>query len=82
VAEGLATRLRLSDDPVLAEAFAKLDAGDTEAGLDVLIEAIAASSDDEHKDELRKVVVGVLDELGPADPLARESRRKLATALY
>jgi thioredoxin-like negative regulator of GroEL len=24
----------------------------------------------------------VLDELGAADPLARESRRKLATALY
>ncbi len=66
VAEGLATRLRLSDDdPALADAFAELDAGETEAGLDALIDAIAASSDDERKDELRKVVVGVLDELGP-----------------
>jgi putative thioredoxin len=82
VAEGLATRLRLSDDETLAAAFAQLDAGETEAALDALIDAIAASSDDEHKDELRKVVVGVLDELGPAHPLAREARRKLAGALY
>ena len=82
VADGLATRIRLSDDPVLADAFAQLDAGQTEAGLDALIGAIAASEDSERKDELRKVVVGVLDELGPADPLARESRRKLASALY
>jgi putative thioredoxin len=81
VAEGLATRLRLSDDPALAAAFAALEAGDTEAGLDALIEAIAAG-DPERKDELRKVVVGVLDELGSAHPLARDARRKLASALY
>jgi putative thioredoxin len=80
-ADGLATRLRLSDDPELAAAFEKLDAGETGAALDALIAAIAAG-DAERKDELRKVVVGVLDELGPADPLAREARRKLATALY
>ena len=29
-----------------------------------------------------RVVVGVLDELGAEHPLARESRRKLASALY
>jgi thioredoxin-like negative regulator of GroEL len=28
------------------------------------------------------VIVGVLDELGVAHPLAREYRRRLATALY
>ena len=67
---------------LLADAFAALDAGEKDKALDALIEAIAASDDDERKDELRKVVVGVLDELGPADPLARESRRKLASALY
>jgi putative thioredoxin len=81
VAEGLAERLRLAEDPDLADAFAQLDAGETEAGLDALIEAIAAG-DQARKDELRKVVVGVLDELGTAHPLAREARRKLATALY
>ena len=80
-ADGLATRIRLSDDPSLAAAFAALDAGETEQALDALIEAIAAG-DEERKDELRKVVVGVLDELGPADPLARDARRKLASALY
>ena len=31
---------------------------------------------------LRRAVVGVLDELGVEHPLARESRRKLASALY
>ena len=80
-AEGLATQLRLADDPELAPAFEALDSGDTEKGLDLLIEAIAAG-DAERKDELRKVVVGVLDELGSAHPLAREARRKLASALY
>ena len=80
-AEGLATQLRLADDPELAPAFEALDSGNTEQGLDLLIAAIAAG-DAERKDELRKVVVGVLDELGSAHPLAREARRKLASALY
>jgi putative thioredoxin len=31
---------------------------------------------------VRRVVVGVLDELGVEHPLARESRRRLASALY
>jgi putative thioredoxin len=81
-AEGLLARLRLSDDPEVAAAFAALDAGDTEAGLDGLIAAIAAAGDQDRKDELRRAVVGVLDTLDVADPLARESRRKLAAALY
>src|SRR5215212_5578187 len=54
-AEGLAARIRLEDDPELADAFAALDAGEQQ---------------------------GVLDELGAEHPLARESRRKLASALY
>jgi putative thioredoxin len=80
-ADGLAERLRLEDDPELAAAFALLDKGETEAGLDVLIDAIAAG-DAERKEELRRVVVGILDSLGVAHPLARDARRKLATALY
>ena len=39
-AEGLASRLE--DDPELAEAFAALDAGELQRGLDALIEAIRA----------------------------------------
>ena len=81
-AEGLAARIRLEDDPVLAAAFAALDAGEQQRGLDALIAAIAATDDSDRRDDLRRAVVGVLDELGAAHPLARESRRKLASALY
>jgi putative thioredoxin len=81
-AEGLAARIRLEDDPELADAFAALDAGEQQRGLDALIAAIAASEDQDRKDDLRRAVVGVLDELGAEHPLARESRRKLASALY
>jgi putative thioredoxin len=81
-AGGLAARLRLEEaQPELREAFAAIDAGDTERGLDLLIAAIAASEDG-HREDLRRAVVGVLDELGVEHPLARESRRKLAAALY
>ena len=81
-AEGLAARLRLEDDPELREAFAALDAGEQQRGLDALIAAIAGSQDAERREDLRRAVVGVLDELGVEHPLARESRRKLASALY
>ena len=66
----------------MREAFEALDAGETQRGLDGLIAAIAAAPDPDRKDELRRAVVGILDELGVEHPLARESRRKLASALY
>jgi putative thioredoxin len=81
-AEGLAARIRLDGDEQLQEAFAAIDSGDTERGLDLLIEAIAATEDEQRREALRQAVVGVLDELGVSHPLARESRRKLASALY
>ncbi|MDA0180739.1 thioredoxin [Solirubrobacter phytolaccae] len=80
-AEGLLARLRLEEDPNLAEAFSQIDRGETEQGLDTLIAAIAASSG-EQREDLRRAVVGVLDELGVEHPVAREARRKLASALY
>ena len=73
--------LRLADDPDLAPAFAALDEGLTEQGLDALIAAMPGSRR-RAQGRLRQVVVGVLDELGPAHPLARDARRKLASALY
>jgi len=82
-ADGIRARLRLEDDPAapdVAEAFTALDAGETERALDLLLEAMPAAGD--HRDELRQVVVGVLDELGAEDPLARDVRRRLAAALY
>jgi putative thioredoxin len=81
-ADGLAARIRLEEDPDVASAFAALDDGDAERGLDGLIAATAATEDSDRRDELRRAVVGVLDELGVDHPLARESRRKLASALY
>jgi putative thioredoxin len=81
-ADGLLARIELerSGTPDLHEAFDALDAGSTERGLDLLIDSIPDA--DGAKDEIRKVVVGVLDELGAESDLARSSRRRLATALY
>jgi putative thioredoxin len=81
-AEGLGARIRLEEDEDLREAFAAVDAGEHERGLDALIEATAATHDGDRRDDLRRAVVGVLDELGVEHPLARESRRRLASALY
>jgi putative thioredoxin len=82
-ADGLAARLRLEPtDPEAAAAFQALDAGETDTGLEQLIASIAANGDGDRREDLRRAVVGVLDELGVEHPLARESRRKLASALY
>jgi putative thioredoxin len=81
-ADGLAARIKLEQTtpPDLSRAFAALDSGDNEQALDLLIEAIASRRGG--RDEIRRVVVGVLDELGPDDPLATSSRTRLASALY
>jgi len=81
-ADGLAARLRLADaeEVDVADALAALDAGDTERGLDGLLAAIPDS--DGSRDDLRAVVVGVLDELGVAHPLVRDARRRLAAAMF
>ena len=39
-------------------------------------------SADGRKDDLRRIVVAELDRLGVEHPLARDTRRRLATALY
>ncbi len=73
-------RLELAATPDLSMAFAALDAGDNERALEELIEAIPSARGS--RDEIRRVVVGVLDELGLDHPLATRSRTKLASALY
>ncbi len=80
-ADGLRARIELeqSGPDDLAPAFAALDAGETERGLDLLLEALSANT---ARDEIRRVIVGVLDELGAESDLARAARRRLATALY
>jgi putative thioredoxin len=81
-ADGLLARLALErrDMPELRDALAALDSGETERGLELLIDAIAAA--DGARDEIRRLVVGVLDELGVESELARAARRRLAAALY
>jgi putative thioredoxin len=80
-ADGLAARLRLEEGRELREAFEALDNGETQRGLNALIDAVA-TSDGDRKEDLRRAVVGVLDDLGVEHPVARESRRKLASAQY
>jgi len=81
-ADGLAARIALAGrpEPDLSAAFAALDAGDTGRAIDLLLGALPSS--DGARDDIRRVVVGILDELGPASDVARESRRRLASALY
>ena len=88
-ADGLAARIGLESAarngaqppvPDLGDAFAALDAGEEERGLDLLLEALPSA--DGARDDVRRVIVGVLDELGVGHPLARDARRRLASALY
>ena len=82
-AAGLAARARLSTNGHgLAPAFESWDAGDHAAALERLQEAFAAAPDQADRDLVRQVMVGIFTELGPGDPLAREHRRRLSTALY
>jgi putative thioredoxin len=86
-AEGLSSLIRLEQAashgngvPDLGDAFAALDADETERALELLIDAISTA--DGARDDIRRVVVGILDELGVDSPLARDARRRLASALY
>jgi putative thioredoxin len=82
-ADGLASRIALerdSDQLDLREAFEALDAGQQKKAMDLMLEALPSA--DGARDDIRRVIVAVLDELGVDDPLAREYRRRLAAALY
>jgi thioredoxin-like negative regulator of GroEL len=78
----MAASLRLREDPELQldEAFDALAAGKAGEGLEILLDRVRRFPD--KRDDLRAIIVGILDELGVDDPLAREVRRKLAAALY
>ncbi len=81
-ADGLLARIELeaAGTPDLTTAFAALDSGDEQQALDILLDALPSS--DGSKDTLRRLIVGVLDELGVESELARSARRRLAAALY
>ncbi len=88
-ADGLRARIELRraaeagtgpEIPLLAEALDALQAGEDARGLDLLLDALPNA--DGYRDDLRRVIVGILDELGSDSELARASRRRLAAALY
>jgi putative thioredoxin len=90
-AAGVAARIRLAKLGIGEDGFAALDRGDREAALDALIAELEQTQGDnwsagglsaeDLRDLLRRAVVGVLSELDPADPMARDYRRRLSRAL-
>ena len=85
-AAGLAARGRLSaqngaSDAGLARAFQAWDERDHATALEGLQAAFADAEEDERRDLIRRVMVGIFTELGPGDPIASEHRRRLAAAL-
>jgi putative thioredoxin len=80
VADGLLARAALAGDEELAAAFEAWDQGDRAAALERLQDALQ-HDDPERRDLIRRVMVALFTELGPDDPLAREHRRRLSSAL-
>jgi putative thioredoxin len=78
-AQGIAARIRLRRQGIGTDAFAALDRGDREVALDGLL-AEMDGSDPDTRELLRQAIVGILS-ADPADPAARDYRRKLAAAL-
>jgi putative thioredoxin len=74
-ADGLKARIRLSHAGECTEALTALDGGDDERAFELLLAALP-------DDDVRLLIVGELDRRGPADPLVRDTRRRLAAALY
>jgi putative thioredoxin len=79
-AGGIAARIGLARQGIGSDAFAALDRGEREAALDALLAEIP-NADEDTRDDLRRAIVGILSDFDPADPSAREYRRKLAAAL-
>jgi putative thioredoxin len=64
------------------ELLAALETGDYESALDLLLREVQGETDVERRDELRRLMVALFDELGPEHPLSVRFRRQLAFALY
>ena len=82
LALGLAARINLTrqgDD--LKPAFDAWDAGDHETALEAL-QAALQGADADRRDLIRRVMVGIFEQLGPGHELAAQHRRRLASSLY
>jgi putative thioredoxin len=75
------TRIESAGDPALAAGLSALEAGETERGLELLLDALAGA-DASLRDRIRHVMVGVFADLGQDHPLSTEYRRRLSAALY
>jgi putative thioredoxin len=78
--DGLRARVALARDGVLADAFAAIDTAEQERAFELLLGAIAEPNG--RREEIRMVLVGELARLPATDPLARETRRRMAAALF
>lgn len=79
-AQGIAARIALVRRGIATEAFEALGRGEREPVLDTLLDEFSAA-DEETREQLRRAVIGILNELDPGDPTAVSYRRRLATAL-
>jgi putative thioredoxin len=81
-ADGLLAHIELERqaEPQLTEALQLIDRGETEAGVEALLSALGDA--DGEVDRIRRVIVGLLDEIGPQSEAARAYRRRLAAKLY
>jgi putative thioredoxin len=78
-AERLLEELREQDDQ--ADVVAALEASDHERALELLLEQVRKSNG-ERRDEVRRWMLALFEELGQEHPLSASYRRQLATALY
>jgi len=79
---GLTARIKLAQAGKEPDgAFEAWDAGDHEAALENLQEALQNAAEKEERDLLRQVMVAIFTELGPQNELASRHRRRLAAAL-
>ena len=78
--ERLLAELRESGDR--PELLAALEAGDHEAALELLFGEVREETDPERREDLRRLMVALFEELGADDPLSVRYRRQLAAALY
>jgi thioredoxin len=78
-ADTLVDELRSAGElPAVVEA---LDAGDVEAALTLIVDAVPGTSGPD-RDRLREVAVALFERLGPEHPVTVDYRRRLAAALY
>ena len=78
--EQLLAELRASGER--PELLAALETEDHERALALLLAEVRAEADPERRDEVRRLMVALFDELGPEHPLSTRFRRQLAAALY